>query len=156
MQRSPGSKTEMHRFALLSDIHGNLPALEGVLADIERSGVASVHCLGDLVGYGPDPSGVVSRVRGLGIPVIRGNYDDGVGRRNGSCGCYYATEQAKQDGAASSRPRGSGSFWHTVALARSTSTCFRIAATPNSCAWQRRPRLTWCASGMSTFHTIER
>ena len=38
-----------------------------------------------------------------GDPVIRGNYDDGVGGRKGSCGCYYGTPEAKQDGEASYR-----------------------------------------------------
>jgi putative phosphoesterase len=91
------------RIALFSDVHGNLPALDAVLRDIERSGLDGVYCLGDLVGYGPDPAGAVDRVRGLGIPTIRGNYDDGVGKRLGQCGCYYATDQAKSDGAASYR-----------------------------------------------------
>lgn len=91
----------MRRIALLSDVHGNLPALDAVLADIESAGITEVYCLGDLVGYGPDPAGVIDRVRSLGIPTIRGNYDDGIGNRRGECGCYYATEQAKSDGAAS-------------------------------------------------------
>jgi predicted phosphodiesterase len=91
------------RIALFSDVHGNLPALEAVLADIARAGIAgrNVYCLGDLIGYGPDPAGVVRRVRDGGISTVRGNYDDGVGRRRGQCGCYYVTEQAKADGAAS-------------------------------------------------------
>jgi predicted phosphodiesterase len=91
----------MRRIALFSDIHGNLPALDAVLADVDAAGVVERVCLGDLVGYGPDPAGVIERVRGLGIPVVIGNYDDGVGGRRGQCGCYYATEQAKADGAAS-------------------------------------------------------
>lgn len=91
----------MRRIALFSDIHANVVALEAVLADIDAAGLTEVYCLGDLVGYGPDPSGVVERIRTLGIPTIRGNYDEGVGTRRGECGCYYATEQAKADGAAS-------------------------------------------------------
>jgi predicted phosphodiesterase len=91
------------RLALLADVHGNLPALEAVLGDIEGAGIGAgdAYCLGDLVGYGPDPAGVVARVRGAGIPTVRGNYDDGIGFRRGQCGCYYVTEQAKLDGAAS-------------------------------------------------------
>ena len=91
------------RIALFSDVHGNLPALDAVLRDIAVAGIAgrNVYCLGDLVGYGPDPSGVVARIRDAGIRTVRGNYDDGVGRRRGQCGCYYNTEQAKLDGAAS-------------------------------------------------------
>ena len=91
----------MRRLALFSDVHGNLPALDAVLADIEASGIAETYCLGDLVGYGPDPAGVVDRVRRSGIPTIRGNYDDGIGNRRGECGCYYATDEARADGAAS-------------------------------------------------------
>ena len=91
----------MRRLALFSDVHGNLPALDAVLGDIVASGIAETYCLGDLVGYGPDPAGVVDRVRSSGIPTIRGNYDDGVGNRRGECGCYYATDEARADGAAS-------------------------------------------------------
>lgn len=89
------------RIALLADVHGNLAALDAVLGDIEASGIAETYCLGDLVGYGPDPAGVIARIRTAGIPTVRGNYDDGVGNRRGQCGCYYATEQARRDGDAS-------------------------------------------------------
>jgi predicted phosphodiesterase len=88
----------MRRIALYSDIHGNVPALEAVYADIERSGITERYCLGDLIGYGPDPIGVVERVRASGDPTIQGNYDEGVAKRAGSCGCYYATDQARSDG----------------------------------------------------------
>ena len=93
----------MRRIALFSDVHGNLPALDVVLGDIAKAGFArrNIYCLGDLVGYGPDPAGVVERVRSSRIRTVRGNYDDGVGNRRGECGCHYATEQAKLDGAAS-------------------------------------------------------
>ena len=93
----------MRRIALFSDVHGNLPALDVVLGDIAKVGFArrNMYCLGDLVGYGPDPAGVVERVRSSRIRTVRGNYDDGVGNRRGECGCHYATEQAKLDGAAS-------------------------------------------------------
>lgn len=91
----------VHRFAIFSDIHGNLAALDAVLADIDEAGIAERYCLGDVVGYGPDPAGVIERIRALGIPTIRGNYDDGIGNRRGECGCYYATAAARSDGAAS-------------------------------------------------------
>ena len=89
------------RIALFSDIHGNSVALDAVLSDIAAAGIEELYCLGDLVGYGPDPAGVIERLRGLHIPTIRGNYDDGIGNRRGECGCYYVTDEAKTDGAAS-------------------------------------------------------
>jgi predicted phosphodiesterase len=64
------------RIALFSDVHANLPALEAVLDDIEAAEVDDVYCLGDLVGYGPDPCGVVARIRRSGIKTIGGNHDD--------------------------------------------------------------------------------
>lgn len=66
------------RLALLSDIHANLFAMDACLARARRLGVDRVVLLGDLVGYGPDPGGVVDRARELaaqGAIVIRGNHD---------------------------------------------------------------------------------
>ena len=45
----------MNRFAVISDIHGNLHALEAALTQIDRLGITEVVCLGDIVGYGPFP-----------------------------------------------------------------------------------------------------
>jgi hypothetical protein len=66
-------------FAVFSDVHGNLPGLEAILAGIDRRGLADVSCLGDLVGYGPFPSEVAALVRDRGIPTLMGNYDQGIG-----------------------------------------------------------------------------
>ena len=78
------------RYALISDVHGNLPALEAVLADIDARGdVGVVHHLGDLVGYGPWPNEVVERVRGRGIAGVAGNYDSTVATDYAHCGCRY-------------------------------------------------------------------
>lgn len=63
------------RYAVLSDVHGNLEALEAVLADVQRRRPDAHLCLGDTVGYGPDPNACVDRVRALGGPVIAGNHD---------------------------------------------------------------------------------
>jgi predicted phosphodiesterase len=59
--------------AVISDVHGNLPALEAVLADM--GSVDAVLCCGDLVGYYPDVAEVVERVRRLGARVVRGNHE---------------------------------------------------------------------------------
>lgn len=62
--------------AIISDIHGNLEALQAVLADLDRQGAREVVCLGDIVGYGPNPVECVDLVRARCSVVIRGNHDD--------------------------------------------------------------------------------
>ena len=88
-------------FAVFSDVHGNLPALEAILADIERRGVVLTVCLGDLVGYGPSPNEVALLVRDAGIPTLMGNYDQGIGFETGDCGCVYKTDEQRAEGAVS-------------------------------------------------------
>jgi diadenosine tetraphosphatase ApaH/serine/threonine PP2A family protein phosphatase len=61
------------RIAVLSDIHANLLALDAVLA--HAGTVDAVWHLGDVVGYGPDPDGVVDRLRAIGAQGVRGNHD---------------------------------------------------------------------------------
>jgi len=63
------------KLAIFSDVHGNLPALLAVLADIAQESPDAVYHLGDLVGYNPFPNEVVAKVRDLEIPGIIGNYD---------------------------------------------------------------------------------
>ncbi len=63
------------RIALISDIHGNLPAFEAVLADIDIRGVDRVVCLGDVALLGPQPHEAFVRLRALGRPVVMGNTD---------------------------------------------------------------------------------
>lgn len=67
------------RLATISDIHGNLPALEAVLADIERRGVDDILCLGDLVNFAGWDNEVIDRLRKRGITCIQGNHDEGIG-----------------------------------------------------------------------------
>jgi len=50
------------RFAFISDIHGNLHALDLVLADLERTGVDQLICLGDIASLGPQPREVIARL----------------------------------------------------------------------------------------------
>lgn len=60
----------------MSDIHGNLEALEACLDAARTFGYDRVLVLGDLVGYGPDPNAVIDRVRSLDLAaLIRGNHD---------------------------------------------------------------------------------
>lgn len=91
----------MTTVAIFSDVHANPLALEAVLADIDRRNVDLTFCLGDLVGYGPEPDRVIEIIRKADIPAILGNYDDGVGFERGGCGCFYPDEKAKRIGAAS-------------------------------------------------------
>jgi predicted phosphodiesterase len=62
--------------AIVSDIHGNLEALEAVLADIAKETVDSVYCLGDIVGYGPNPRECLDRVISFDQSIL-GNHDQG-------------------------------------------------------------------------------
>jgi putative phosphoesterase len=64
------------RIALISDIHANEVALKAVLADIERTGVDQVVCLGDVATLGPRPTQVIQMLSDLGCPCILGNHDD--------------------------------------------------------------------------------
>lgn len=66
----------MECIALISDIHGNIPALDAILADIRHREITRIFCLGDLVGKGPDSAKVVDRCRDACEKVIRGNWDD--------------------------------------------------------------------------------
>ena len=86
------------RVAIFSDIHGNLQALESLLADIAAQKPDAVYCLGDLVGYGANPNEVTGRIRRENIPTIMGNYDDGVGFDRDECGCAYVKETDKREG----------------------------------------------------------
>ncbi|TYZ09544.1 metallophosphoesterase family protein [Hymenobacter lutimineralis] len=87
--------------AFFSDVHGNLPALQAVLADIDQRQPDMIFCLGDLVGYAPWPNEVIAEIRRRGIPTIAGNYDQGIGLGSGECGCAYKTEEDQQLGAQS-------------------------------------------------------
>jgi protein phosphatase len=68
----------LEKIAIISDIHGNLPALEAVLHDIERRGLTRIFCLGDLVGKGPSSAEVVDLIRLTCEAVVQGNWDLGI------------------------------------------------------------------------------
>jgi diadenosine tetraphosphatase ApaH/serine/threonine PP2A family protein phosphatase len=63
------------RFVVFSDVHANLTALDAVLADADRHRPGAYVCLGDIVGYGPDPNECAARVRALGAETVAGNHD---------------------------------------------------------------------------------
>ena len=85
------------RYALLSDVHANLPALEAVLADIaSRSDVDATYHLGDLVGYAPWPNEVVTALRAAAIAGVAGNYDSTVATGYKHCGCRAESERQEK------------------------------------------------------------
>jgi predicted phosphodiesterase len=65
------------RRALISDIHGNLEALEVVLDDIKSQGVSEIYCLGDIIGYGPNPRECIDLVMENCQMTLLGNHDQG-------------------------------------------------------------------------------
>src|SRR6516164_6600156 len=64
------------RFAIFSDIHSNLEALEAVLKDAESHAVTSYVCLGDVVGYNANPHECVQRILEMECPIVKGNHDE--------------------------------------------------------------------------------
>jgi len=68
--------TPLDRIAIISDIHGNLPALQAVLADIEARGITRVYGLGDLAGKGPDGAAVIDISRRVCVATVQGNWDE--------------------------------------------------------------------------------
>lgn len=66
----------MVRIALISDVHGNLPALKAVLDDIDQRNIDQLYCLGDLVDLAPWSNEVVSLIRQRKISCLMGNHDE--------------------------------------------------------------------------------
>lgn len=78
------------RYALISDIHANLPALKAVLEDIAaQKDVLATYHLGDLVGYAPWPDESVQLLRAFKVSGVAGNYDSTVAADYKHCGCRY-------------------------------------------------------------------
>jgi predicted phosphodiesterase len=119
----------MMRYALLSDIHANLPALEAVLEDLRaRHEVDAVYHLGDLVGYAPWPNEVVALLGRSGIPGAAGNYDSTVATDYKHCGCRYedpVQEALSHESYAWTRAHVSAETERALGLSRSGSTSCR-------------------------------
>ena len=75
------------RYALISDIHSNFPALRAVLADIDKRALDATYHLGDLTGYAAWPDETVALLRERGIQGIAGNYDSTIATDYKHCGC---------------------------------------------------------------------
>lgn len=65
----------MHRLAVISDVHGNYPALKAVLEDIDKSNIDEIICLGDVVGYYCQVNECIDLIRERGILCLLGNHD---------------------------------------------------------------------------------
>ena len=90
------------RYAIIADIHSNLAAFTAVLADIDqRGGVDEIWCLGDVVGYGPDPHQCIELLRQHNPVCVAGNHDwAAVGKLNlaefnpdAAAACRWTTQQ---------------------------------------------------------------
>lgn len=73
---------KLDKIAVISDIHGNLTALEAVLNDIAQRGIRLIVCLGDIVGKGPRNKEVLDRCTAACKTIVKGNWDDFVSREN--------------------------------------------------------------------------
>ena len=82
------------RFAVLSDVHGNLEALQAVLADARYHRCTHFVCLGDIVGYNADPNGCIRIVRDLDCPTVKGNHDEQASSTDPSVDFNEMAEQA--------------------------------------------------------------
>jgi protein phosphatase len=72
------------RIAVISDLHGNLPALEATLNDIRQRDITRIFCLGDLIGKGPDSAKAVDICRDVCEATVRGNWDEWISRASES------------------------------------------------------------------------
>ena len=82
------------RYALISDIHANLEALDAVLAHIDARGDRdTIYHLGDLVGYSSNSNAVIDRLRSRAIAGVAGNYDSTVATDYKHCGCKSESPQ---------------------------------------------------------------
>jgi predicted phosphodiesterase len=82
------------RFAIFSDIHANLEALEAVLADAQKHKCTHFVCLGDVVGYNANPHECVERIRDMDCPIVKGNHDEQASLLKSSTDFNALAEQA--------------------------------------------------------------
>lgn len=94
---SPASPTVPMCYALISDIHANLPALEAVVSHIAtKDEITATYHLGDLVGYAPWPNETIALLRQRRIDGVAGNYDSTVATDYKHCGCRYEDPRQEQ------------------------------------------------------------
>jgi diadenosine tetraphosphatase ApaH/serine/threonine PP2A family protein phosphatase len=86
------------KLAVISCIHGNSAALNAVLSDIDHHSPDNIYCLGDLVGYGPEPNAVIETIRALNIPTCQGCWDEDIVEGLDACECSYPSLLAEKRG----------------------------------------------------------
>ena len=101
----------MTRLAIISDIHGNLEALRAVLDDISEQDIDQVYCLGDVIGYGPDPCACIDLCYDFGLCLL-GNHDNGAlfdpeGFSSGAERAIFWTREQIENDASDNRARWS-------------------------------------------------
>jgi diadenosine tetraphosphatase ApaH/serine/threonine PP2A family protein phosphatase len=90
-------------YAVISDIHGNLEAFTAVLAEIDKRGIQQIICLGDVVGYGPNPMECLDLVQGRCRSCLMGNHDFAVFyepfnfNSGAEAACYWTRKQFEED-----------------------------------------------------------
>lgn len=83
------AEPRFRRVAVFGGVYSNYLALNRVLDDARGRNVDAILCLGDLGAFGPHPDRAAGRLREEGVPVVRGNYDDSIGRELDDCQCGY-------------------------------------------------------------------
>jgi diadenosine tetraphosphatase ApaH/serine/threonine PP2A family protein phosphatase len=117
------------KIGIISDIHGNLEALDVAFRRLESEKVDRVYCLGDIVGYGANPNECVEKVRSLCHAAVIGNHDDAlVGRTSARYFNSYA--RAALDWAARVITEDNLAYLKSLPLTRQEDGLFLVHATP--------------------------
>ena len=87
----------MERIAILSDVHGNITALENVIADIERRGISKIYCLGDSVAKCANPDKVIDLLRAKCEVMLLGNCDESICRPNIEKGRFWSRDKIGEE-----------------------------------------------------------
>lgn len=87
----------MREIAIVSDIHGNLPALRAVLDDIEKKNIHTIWCLGDIVGKGPNPKECIDIIRNRCDLLVKGNWDKDIFDFDGNMSKYVRDNIEEED-----------------------------------------------------------
>ena len=87
----------MDKIAIISDVHGNITALNAVLEDIEKRGISKIFCLGDLVGKCANPDLVIDKIKEKCEVVIKGNIDDIFSNPNNKYKRFWTTEKIGEE-----------------------------------------------------------